>query len=240
MTRSNLLFVVCMTLISLLVTPGTSLAHPHAFVECGLTFVFDKEGLAGFRQRWVLDEMLTLTILEIVDANHDFAISPEESKKTGAMTKENLKEFNFYTGVRIDGKPFKVNYITDFKAEMEGDKLVYTFFTPCHVKAFRNFKRVKVAIYDKTFYTYVAYLQENKQVNPHDDPLFTSTQTPASPDDYKRFSEAVGLKAYNGEVAISGDTSGLEIETLVREAKEFAYFYDQIIPEAFILRFKKK
>ncbi len=240
MLRLNSLRVLILPLLSVLFFSGSALAHPHAFVECKLTFVFDKDGLAGFQQRWLLDEMLTLTILELVDTNHDFAISPEESRKTGEMTKENLKDFNFYTGVRIDGNPFQVNYITDFKAGMQGNKLVYSFFTPCHVKAYKDFKEIKVAVYDKTFYTYVAYSQEGKELDPKADPFFTATQAPASPEDYKRFSEAVGLEGYNGDVAISGDTNGLEIETMVREAKEFAYFYDQIIPEAFILRFKKK
>ena len=156
------------------------------------------------------------------------------------MTKENLKSFHFYTGVLIDGNPFEVNYITDFKAAMVGDKLEYSFFTPCHVKAHANPKEIKVAVYDKTFYTYVAYHQEGKQLDPKADPFFTATQAPASPDDFKRFSEAVGLEGYNGEVAISGDTKNFEINTSVREAKEFAYFYDQIIPEAYILRFKLK
>ena len=114
------------------------------------------------------------------------------------------------------------------------------FSPPCHVKAFTDFKEIKVAIYDKTFYTYVAYAQEGKEYNPKADSLFTATQAPAAPDDYKRFSTAVGLEDYKGEVAIEGPASGYEIETTVREAKEFAYFYDQIFPEAFILRFKQK
>jgi ABC-type uncharacterized transport system substrate-binding protein len=42
-------------------------SHPHAFVECAFSFVMDQKGLVGFKQRWTLDEMTTVSVLDVVD-----------------------------------------------------------------------------------------------------------------------------------------------------------------------------
>ena len=59
MKRPHCLRIFFLPLFFVLFFSGTAGAHPHAFVECQLTFVFDKDGLAGLQQRWMLDEMLT-------------------------------------------------------------------------------------------------------------------------------------------------------------------------------------
>ena len=59
-------------------TPSRLAAHPHAFVEAFVAFVFDKKGLAGIRQRWILDEMLTTSILDLSAENHDGRLDEQE------------------------------------------------------------------------------------------------------------------------------------------------------------------
>jgi ABC-type uncharacterized transport system substrate-binding protein len=93
-------------------------AHPHAFVECNFSFVMDKEGLVGFRQKWVLDEMTTLSILDVVDADRNGALSTEEKAAVRNLTEESLSTYHYFTVAvhamfsfymtdsRLDGSPW--------------------------------------------------------------------------------------------------------------------------------------
>jgi ABC-type uncharacterized transport system substrate-binding protein len=138
-------------LLSLL--PTTISAHPHVWIECGITAVFDNEGLTGFRQRWVLDEMFSASMLPVIDLNNDGRISPEESEVAKREAFDNLKEYNYFTDVRIDGKPFLVEYVKDFVCTLDGEgRLIYEFFVPCTVKAVPTPKTVTIGVYDASFF----------------------------------------------------------------------------------------
>ena len=130
-------------------------AHPHVFLYSTVTIVFDDAGLAGFRVKWRFDEMFSSSILLDFDKNGNKRFEPPEIQAVEAGAFANLKQFNYFMHVRINGKPFEVQYVTDFSAAMEDDKLVYRFFVPCHVTAIETFKQVSLSIYDQTYYSSV-------------------------------------------------------------------------------------
>lgn len=219
-----------------------ALAHPHAFVECVFAFVMDQEGLVGFKQRWTLDEITTVSVLDVVDADRNGVLSPQEKIAVRDLSMESLLAYHYFTVARINGKEFPVQKISDFTAELKEGKLTYEFLVPCRVKATKDrFQEVKVAVYDDSFYTFVAYIEEGKAgIDPTKDPLFANRQAPARPEDFKRFSEATGLGKFRGDIAIHGDAAPFKVTTDVRDEPEMAYFYNQIVPQAFILAFRLK
>jgi len=217
-------------------------AHPHAFVECTLTFVMDKEGLVGFKQRWTLDEMTTVSVLDVVDIDRNGTLSVQEKIAVRNLSVESLLAYHYFTVARINGNDFPIKKITDFSAELKEGKLTYEFLVPCRVKALKDrSQEVKVAVYDDSFYTFVAYVEEGKTaIDPTKDPLFANRQAPARPEDFKRFSEATGLDKFSGDVPIQGGAGLLKLTSDVRDEPEMAYFYEQIVPQAFILAFRLK
>ena len=151
--RKVLLIGILAFILSLSVV--TSWSHPHVFVYSAVDVVFDEKGLAGFRIRWLFDEMFSSMIILDFDksGNNRFEQSEIEDVKKGAFS--NLGEFDYFTHIKINGKLFKVKFVTDFSAEIIKGKLVYNFFVPCHVQAIETFKDVKLSIYDHTFYSSV-------------------------------------------------------------------------------------
>ena len=78
-------------------------------------------------------------------------------------------------------------------------------------------------------------------VDPMADPLFADPSAPAKPDDFIRFSQAVGASDPTpAGVKLEGPVQGFAIEAEVKETPEMAYFYEQIVPEAFVVRFRRK
>ena len=136
-------------------------AHPHVFIVERIKIVFDDKGLAGFRIQWEFDDMFTSMIAGDHDKNQNNILESAEV----AVIKENAFSYtsnqDYFTFIKIDGKPFKVSYIKDFSAKLIDTKLVYEFFVPCHVVGTSSMKQVIVASYDPTFYSAI-YFAEKK------------------------------------------------------------------------------
>ena len=71
-----------------------------------------------------------------------------------------LKEFDFFTHIKIDGKPFKVSYITGFTPEVKEGIVIIHFFVPCHVRADNSNHEIKLSLYDQSYY-YSVELEKN-------------------------------------------------------------------------------
>lgn len=137
------------------------LSHPHVFVDAELTIVFDEQGLAGFRQRWVFDEMFSSTMLSNFDKNDDCSLDVHEVGEIKKGGFGNLRNYGYFTHILIDGNTFEVKYVTEFSAEVHDNRLLYTFFVPCHVAASKQLKQVTISLFDETYYTDVALLSDS-------------------------------------------------------------------------------
>lgn len=152
MAYRNLLLIGILAFVLLSWSERVSWSHPHVFFDSTVTVVFDEKGVAGFKITWVFDEMFSSMMILDFDKNGNGRFEqPEiEDIKNGAFS--NLRHFDYFTHIGINGKPFKVKHITDFSAEISDDVMIYQFFVPCHISAAETFKEVCLSVYDHTFY----------------------------------------------------------------------------------------
>jgi len=145
------------SLVSIVIFPlvfsQTSSSHPHAFIDNRLTMICDAEGFAGIRVEWGFDEFFSNMIAGDYDGNKNGILEASEITAIKKEAFDNLANFDYFTVIRIGGKPFKVQYVRDFSAALKGGKLVYVFFIPCHVKAIHATKEIVISQYDPTYYT---------------------------------------------------------------------------------------
>ncbi len=135
-------------------------AHPHVFIVQRLDVVFDDKGLAGIRVRWKFDDMFASMIAEDHDINRSGKFETNEIQAVKEKAFSFISEYNYFMFIKIDNTPFEVKFIKNFNAILENQTLVYEFLIPCHVTATRNFKKVKVASYDPTYYTAIYFAQK--------------------------------------------------------------------------------
>ncbi len=147
-------------ILTFLALNATVWAHPHVWIYGAIIIYFDKDGLSGFKQEWVLDEMFSQMIIHDYDSNQNRKFEPEEVKKVYEGAFINLRNFNYFTHVKIDGNPFEVEFVKDFNVKLVKDSIVYHFFVPCHVKSVSSFKEVRIAVYDESFYTNITILTD--------------------------------------------------------------------------------
>lgn len=224
----------------LMLLPCTALAHPHIYVECQLIFIFDQNGLAGIRQQWVFDELFTATILDLGDVNRNGLIDEDEVETTRREAFVNLRNFHYFTAVKIDGQDFPVEHVANFSAWMREDgKVAYSFYVPCPVPASHEEHEVKVAVYDESFYVFIAYGDGESGFDPFADPLFADPSAPANPDDFDRFTGEQNLPVPEQGLEVVGAVDRLELRDSVQAAPDMKYFFDQITPDACVLAFKQ-
>lgn len=74
--------------LALALAPGTARAHPHAFIDGGIDFVFDAEGhLAALRVTWVYDAFTSLFLLE------DLGITANTTAEMSAAQRADLTAY---------------------------------------------------------------------------------------------------------------------------------------------------
>lgn len=128
-----------------------ALAHPHVFVDNAVTFVFDGADLVGVRERWLFDDMFGTMIREDFDTDGDGAFSAEEAEKVRTGAFDNLKTFDYFTFIEVDGEPFRVTRVSDFRTGFEDGRLFYEFFVPCRVEGAAE-RSVVLSVHDPEYY----------------------------------------------------------------------------------------
>jgi len=157
LSEKKITIISTISIILLAIFCSVALSHPHVFIAQRIKIVFDDQGLAGFNIHWTFDDMFASMIAGDYDKNQNKVLEKSEVALIKKEAFSYVSNYNYFTFVKIDGKPFDVKFIQNFSAEFHDKKLVYKFFIPCHVTATSNFKHVTVASYDPSYYTAIFF-----------------------------------------------------------------------------------
>jgi len=142
--------------IVLFIIPLIAFAHPHVFVDCSITVVFDQQGLAGFHNHWVMDRMFSGNMLSSFAPGYDpdqLSLTPSDIKSIKKGAFDSLSKFNYFQHIRIQNKDFSNIVAQDFMAKATHKGLVYNFFIPCYLKASADSSLIEMSVFDDSFYT---------------------------------------------------------------------------------------
>ncbi|KPA18547.1 protein containing DUF1007 [Candidatus Magnetomorum sp. HK-1] len=128
-------------------------SHPHVFIENKLTFIFDENSLKGIKQEWQLDEFFSQSILSEINKDGDNQLNKKEIEAVRSFAFESLKDYQFFTHVKINGKKIEIKSAKNFSAEIKEGKLIYIFFIECPVNINKKDLNLIVAIFDNSYYS---------------------------------------------------------------------------------------
>lgn len=137
-----------------------ALAHPHVWVTVTSQIVYAADGSAtGVRQSWIFDEGYSA-----------FATTGLPHKTAGAFTREelaeltkevvtNLKDSDYYTYAKADGKDLEFRAPVDYWQEYKKESLTlhFTLLFASPVKA----KDLSIEVYDPTYYIDFAFADKD-------------------------------------------------------------------------------
>jgi ABC-type uncharacterized transport system substrate-binding protein len=92
-------------------------AHPHVWVTTETTVLYDNGTIVGLRHKWSFDDFYTSMALQGLDANNDGVYDRSELAELAKVNIEGLKEFDYFTVVKLAGETLKFQAPKDFYLE---------------------------------------------------------------------------------------------------------------------------
>jgi ABC-type uncharacterized transport system substrate-binding protein len=134
---------------------GPAAAHPHVWIDAVATFLFEEGMLVGVRHHWEFDEMFGSYVIEEQDADRNGKLDGAEIASIQANAFSTLRDYDYFTHVRIDGKELPLHEVTGFAARIENSVLVYEFTLPLPQPIDPVASEFAAGIYDPEYYVEV-------------------------------------------------------------------------------------
>jgi ABC-type uncharacterized transport system substrate-binding protein len=136
----------------LLSLPGApASAHPHVWVTLHSEILYASDGtVTGVRHAWRFDDMFSAYALQGIHHAQKSQYTREELASLAQVNVESLKEYDYFTYARGDGKKLKFTEPVDYWLEYANPALVLHFTLP--LKAPASAKAFQVEVYDPTIF----------------------------------------------------------------------------------------
>jgi ABC-type uncharacterized transport system substrate-binding protein len=126
-------------------------AHPHVWVTVASEIVYGPNGIVnGVRHHWTFDDMFSAFATQGLDTDKDGKLSREELAGLAEVNVTSLKEFDFFTHAKGDGRKVALSDPKDYWLEHTNNLLTLHFTLP--VKNPAQLKAFEIDIYDATYF----------------------------------------------------------------------------------------
>jgi ABC-type uncharacterized transport system substrate-binding protein len=126
-------------------------AHPHVWISARSELIYAPDGtITGVRHAWTFDDMFSTYALQGIEAKTKGAYSREELAPLAQTNVESLKEFNYFTFARADGKKERFLEPVDYFLEYKDTLLTLHFTLPA--KAPFKAKQTALEVFDPSFF----------------------------------------------------------------------------------------
>jgi ABC-type uncharacterized transport system substrate-binding protein len=157
--------VVVLLVIALLAggAAATAYGHPHVFIDGRVAFEFSRGELATIEVEWRFDELFSSMIQNDYDRNRNGRFDRQEIDEVERGAFSNLKYFNYFTYLVVDGERIPTEEVQDFRVDHRDGRMRYRFRIPVSAGLERA-RTVQVMLYDETYFTDIALLREYASV----------------------------------------------------------------------------
>jgi ABC-type uncharacterized transport system substrate-binding protein len=142
--------VLCGTL-GLLAVVGAAQAHPHVWVTMTSEVVYAPDGsVTGVRHAWAFDDMFSAFATQGIETKQKGVFTREELAPLAQVNVDSLKDFDYFTTARANGKKAEFNGPADYWLEYKNEVLILHFTLP--FKAPVKAQRLDLEVYDPTYF----------------------------------------------------------------------------------------
>jgi ABC-type uncharacterized transport system substrate-binding protein len=130
-------------------------AHPHVWINDVTTFLFKERQLVAIHHYWQFDEIFSSFVIQQHDKDHNGKFNKAENASVEKEAFSNLKDYGYFTQVRIDGKKLALDTVEDFQATIKKDILIYEFTLRLPKPVDVTSHDFAVGVYDPEYYVEV-------------------------------------------------------------------------------------
>ena len=136
-------------------------AHPHIFIDARVVFHMEGGKVAAISQHWTFDAVFGGVVIHAFDRNRDGKLDAGEAELVRRGAFDALKDFNYFTVVRIGREELKLDRVTGFAAAVEDSRLTYRFKVPLPRPIDLRADNPAFLFVDKTYYVAVEIPKQN-------------------------------------------------------------------------------
>ena len=138
---------------------GEARAHPHVWVTMKSELIYSADGaLTGVRQAWMFDDMFSTFATQGIESKVKGAFTREELAPLAEVNVSSLKEFDYFTYARVNGKKTPFGDPTDYWLDFTNGVLTLHFTLP--LKAPVKAQNLELAVYDPTVFVDFTFAQK--------------------------------------------------------------------------------
>jgi ABC-type uncharacterized transport system substrate-binding protein len=128
-------------------------AHPHVWVTMTSEIVYGPDGSAtGVRHAWTFDDMFSAFATQGLDAKKKGEFTREELAPLAEVNVTSLKEFDYFTYAKVNGKKTPFNGPTDYYLDYNTKDGVLTLHFMLPFKAPVKGQNLDIEVFDPTFF----------------------------------------------------------------------------------------
>lgn len=133
------------------VSADVACAHPHVWVTAKTEVVYAPDGsVTGVRHAWTFDDMFSTFAVQGIAPKRKGVFSREDLAPLAEVNITSLKEFDYFTHAKADGKKATFSDPVDYWLDYQDNVLTLHFTLPLKVPV--KAKTLALEIYDPTFF----------------------------------------------------------------------------------------
>ena len=143
--------VLLVALANLIAAGSPAFAHPHVWVTMKSELVYAADGtVTGVRHAWSFDDMFSTFATQGLETKQKGVFTREDLAPLAEVNVSSLKEYDFFTQARVNGKKAKFADPTDYWLEFKDSVLILHFTLPLQVTG--KAQAVDLEIYDPSWF----------------------------------------------------------------------------------------
>lgn len=128
-----------------------ALAHPHVWIVMKSELIYAPDGsLTGVRHAWKFDDMFSTFATQGLETKVKGVFTREDLAPLAEVNVSSLKEFDYFTYARVNGKKTKFGDAADYWLDFTDGVLTLHFTLPLKTPA--KAQNVEIAVYDPTIF----------------------------------------------------------------------------------------
>ena len=147
-------------IVALAVVPTFAHAHPHVWIGTSVQFNMKGGKIVSVTQRWEFDAMFGAMLAGNFDTDKNKKLSTSEVALIRKKAFRELRNYSYFTQLRINGKPHKITEDTAFNAVMKDGRVIYHFTVKLPRPVDTRREKADFRFIDTTFYVDVAIKSE--------------------------------------------------------------------------------
>jgi ABC-type uncharacterized transport system substrate-binding protein len=146
---------------ALVATVVSASAHPHVWVTMRSELLYAPDGtVRGIRHAWTFDDMFSAFATQGIDSKKRGVFSREELMPLAKTNIESLKDFDYFTVAKVDGKAAAfIDPAGDYYLEYKNEILTLHFTLP--FKAPVKAKDLQIEVYDASYFVDFSFEKDN-------------------------------------------------------------------------------